>query len=75
MRTLVDVFSGERGYVRIYAERDGFSYQLNTYSPPPVMDLFEQMDGYSTAYDACAAAHFQLSSLHQDKLRRKKRKR
>ena len=67
--------SNERGYVRVYAEREGFAYQLSAYSPSIVGDLFEQMSGYPTADDACAAAHYQLSAIHQPKPRRRGGKR
>ena len=65
MRTLVDLLNGERGYVRIYAELSGFSYELSTYLPRPMADLFERMSGYPSVGDACVAAQYQLSSVHQ----------
>jgi hypothetical protein len=74
VKTLVDLVSNERGYVRIYAEPEGYAYQLSTYSPSIVGDLFEQMSGYPTAGDACAAAHYQLSAIRQAKARRRKRR-
>jgi hypothetical protein len=73
MRTLVNLLNNDLGYVRIYAEIEGFSYQLSTYSPPTIPDLFAQMGGYSSVDDACAAAKFQLSSIHQPAKRRRKR--
>jgi hypothetical protein len=65
MRTLVDLLDGEHGYVRIYAEREGFGYQLSTYSRRPFADLFEQMSGYASMSEACEAARCQLSSIQQ----------
>ena len=75
MRMLVDVFDSERGYVRIYSERDGFSYELSTYLPGPTPDLFERMSGYASAGAACEAAQFQLSSIHQPRSHRGKGRR
>jgi len=63
--------NGERGYVRIYAERDGFGYELSTYLPRPLPDLFERMSGYASIGAACEAARYQLSSIHQGRRRRK----
>jgi hypothetical protein len=62
MRTLVDLFGDERGYVRIFAERDGYGYELSTYLPRPIADLFERMSGYDSLGLACEVARFQLSS-------------
>ena len=73
MRTLVDLLNCELGYVRIYADRDGFGYELSTYSPLPTPDLFEQMDGYTSMTDACEAAQYQLSAIQQPRRRRRKR--
>jgi hypothetical protein len=75
MRTLVDLLNDDRGYVRIYADLEGFSYQLCTYRPAPIADLFEQMSGYASAVDAYQAAQYQLSSVHQTKRRPRKRAR
>lgn len=75
MRTLVDVFDSERGYVRIYSERDGFSYELSRYLPGPTPDLFERMSGYASVGAACEAAQYQLSSIHQARPRRGKGRR
>ena len=30
MRTLVDLLSDDRGYVRIFAEAEGYGYELST---------------------------------------------
>ena len=70
MRTLLDLLNDERGYVRIFKELDGFAYELSTYVPPPVGDLFERMDGYDSIADARAAAQFQLSAAGQVRKRR-----
>jgi len=75
MRTLVDLLNDERGYVRIYADLTGFSYELSTYLPRPMADLFERMSGYQTLDDAAAAAQFQLVSIHQPLRRSYKRTR
>jgi hypothetical protein len=75
VRTLVDLLNDERGYARIYADRDGFGYVLSTYSPTPIADLFEQMSGYLSIDDAYVAAQYQLSSVHQPKRRSKRRPR
>lgn len=64
MRTLLDLLSDERGYVRIYAEREGFGYELSTYVQQPVADLFERMTGYGSLASALEAARFQLSAAH-----------
>jgi hypothetical protein len=61
-RTLVDLLSDDRGYVRIFAELDGYSYEVSTYQPLPVADLFERMRGYDSAVAASEAARFQLLS-------------
>jgi hypothetical protein len=65
MRTLLDLLNDERGYVRIFKQRDGFAYELSTYAPAPVADLFERMDGYDSIADAREAAQFQLSAAGQ----------
>ena len=70
MRTLLDLLNDERGYVRIFKELDGFAYELSTYAPPPVADLFARMDGYDSIADARAAAQFQLSAAGQVRKRR-----
>ena len=71
MRTLVDLLNDERGYVRIFAERDGFGYELCTYLPRPIADLFERMSGYTSIGAACEAARYQLSSTQPVKRRRR----
>jgi len=74
MRTLVDLLNDERGYVRIYAEREGFGYELSTYASRPIADLFERMSGYTSMGAACEAAQYQLSSIDQPKRRRRSRR-
>jgi acyl-coenzyme A thioesterase PaaI-like protein len=77
MRTLVDLFSDEPGYVRIFAELDGYSYELSIYRPRPMADLFERLSGYDSVGAACEAARFQLLSAGPVKnvLRRNSRRR
>jgi len=70
MRTLLDLLNDERGYVRIFKELDGFAYELSTYVPPTVDDLFARMDGYDSIADVREAAQFQLSAAGQVKKRR-----
>ena len=62
MRSLVDLLSNDGAYVRIFAERDGYSYELSTYHACPAADLFERMSGYASLAAACEAARFQLLS-------------
>jgi len=35
MRMLIDLFDNEHGYARIFAEKEGFGYELSTYRPLP----------------------------------------
>jgi hypothetical protein len=56
------LLSAEAGYVRIFAEHDGYSYELSTYRPRPMADLFERMCGYDSVGAACEAARLQLLS-------------
>lgn len=70
MRTLVDLLNNEHGYARIFAEIEGFSYELSTYTPAPVGDLFERMAGFTSASDACEAARQQLCSIRQARHKR-----
>jgi hypothetical protein len=65
MRTLVELLNNDHGYARIYADMEGFSYELNTYLPKPIADLFERMSGYASVSDACEAAKDQLRAAHQ----------
>jgi hypothetical protein len=64
-RTLVDLLNDDHGYVRIYADQDGFGYELSTYVGQPMADLFECMSGYASIGAACEAARYQLSATHQ----------
>jgi hypothetical protein len=75
MRTLVDLLSDDRGYVRIFAETEGYSYELSTYQPLPISDLFERMCGYASAVAASEAAHLQLQSAGRVKILRRRRSR
>ena len=61
-RTLVDLLSDDAGYVRIFAELDGYGYELSTYRPRAMADLFERMCGYDSVGAAREAASFQLLS-------------
>jgi hypothetical protein len=75
MRTLLDLLDDERGYVRIYGEPTGFGYELSTYVPQPMADLFERMNGYSSMAAAREAARYQLSAASQVKRLSRKRAR
>ena len=48
MRTLLDLFNDESGYVALYEEQDSFGYELFTYVQQPMADLFERMNGYAS---------------------------
>ena len=65
----------ERGYVRIYGEPNGFGYELSTYVPQPMADLFERMNGYASVAAAREAARYQLSAAGQVKRLSRKRAR
>lgn len=71
MRTLVDLLNNEHGYARIYADAEGFGYELATYLPRPTADLFGCMNGFASLAEACVAAEQQLSSVHQVRARRR----
>lgn len=76
MRTLVDLLSDECGYVRIFAELSGYSYELSTYRQRPIPDLFERMHGYACVEAACEAGRFQLLSMEpNEKVRRRRTRR
>jgi hypothetical protein len=62
MRTLLDLFDDELGYVRIYKEQDGFGYELATYVQQPMSDLFARMNGYASIAAAREAARYQLAA-------------
>jgi hypothetical protein len=65
MRTLLDLFNDEPGYVRIYQERNSFGYELSTYVQQPIADLFERMNGYASIAAAREAARYQLAAANQ----------
>ena len=69
----MDLLNDDHGYVRVYAEQDGFGYELSTYAWRPMADLFERMSGYASMGAACEAARYQLSAAHQVKRRGRKR--
>jgi hypothetical protein len=75
MRTLVDLLSDDRGYVRIFAEAEGYGYELSTYQPLPIADLFERMCGYPSVVAASEAAHLQLRAAGRVKSLRRRRPR
>ena len=72
MRTLLDLFNDEPGYVRVYKEQDSFGYELSTYVQQPMADLFERMNGYASIAAAREAARYQLAAAKQ--VRRRSRK-
>jgi hypothetical protein len=72
MRTLLDLFDDELGYVRVYKEQDGFGYELATYVQQPMSDLFARMNGYASIAAAREAARYQLAAAK--KVRRMSRK-
>lgn len=65
MRMLIDLLNNDHGYARIFAEREGFGYELSTYRPLPIADLFGRMTGFNSPEAACEAAQQQLASLNQ----------
>lgn len=75
MRMLIDLFNNEHGYARIFEEREGFGYELSTYRPLPIPDLFARMSGFASPEAACEAAQQQLASVHQTLQRKQKRSR
>jgi hypothetical protein len=58
----VDLLSDDVGYVRVFAEMEGYSYEVSTYHRHSIADLFEQMCGYDSIGAAREAARFQLLS-------------
>jgi hypothetical protein len=72
MRTLVDLLNDERGYVRVFAERDGYGYEVAHYLPRLTADLFQQMSGFPSLDAAREAARYQLSSAQPVKRRRRR---
>ena len=75
MRMLIDLVNNDHGYARIFAEREGFGYELSTYRPLPIADLFGRMTGFDTPEAAFQAAEQQLASVHQTLQRRRRRSR
>ncbi len=75
MRMLIDLVNNDHGYARIFAEREGFGYELSTYRPLPIADLFGRMTGFDTPEAAFQAAEQQLASVHQALQRRRRRSR
>ena len=61
-QTLVDLLSDDVGYVRVFADLDGYGYELSTYQARSIADLFERMCGYDSINAARDAARFQLLS-------------
>lgn len=72
MRTLVDLLNNDHGYVRIYADLVGFTYEKSTYAPPTMMDLFDRMSGYDSIANAREAAQLQLQTMRPAKRRRRR---
>lgn len=75
MRMLIDLVNNEHGYARIFAEREGFGYELSTYRPLPIADLFGRMTGFETPEAAFQAAEQLLASVQQSFQRRTRRRR
>ena len=71
MHTLVDLLSNEHGCARIYADAEGFGYELLTYLPRPTADLFRHLGGFASLAEACVAAEQQLASMQQVRARRR----
>jgi hypothetical protein len=75
MRMLIDLVNNDHGYARIFAERDGFGYELSTYHPLPIADLFGRMTGFDSPEAAFQAAKQQLASVQQTLQRMRRRSR
>jgi hypothetical protein len=73
MRTLIDLLNNDLGYARIFAEDEGFGYELTTYRPRPMSDLFERMSGYMSLGAALDAAQQQLASVQMPRRKDKRR--
>lgn len=73
MRMLIDLYNNEYGYARIFAEREGFGYELSTYHPLPIVDLFARMSGFPSPEAASEAARQQLASVQQTVKGKRKR--
>ena len=63
MRTLIDLLNNDVGYARIFAEAEGYGYELTTYRPRTIADLFERMSGYPSVEVAVSFAQQQLESI------------
>lgn len=74
MRTLIDLLNNELGYARIFAEGEGYGYELTPYRPRTIADLFERMSGYPSAEVALTFAQQQLESMAQPAAARPKRR-
>jgi hypothetical protein len=74
VRTLIDLLNNELGYARIFADRDGYGYELTTYRPRTIADLFERMSGYPSAEVALTFAQQQLESIAQAPVIQSKRR-
>ena len=72
---LIDLLTSDLAYARIFAEQEGFGYELTTHRPRPMPDLFERMGGYVSPQAALEAAQQQLASVHQIRSRKTKRRR
>ena len=71
---LIDVLNNELGYARIFAEAEGYGYELTTYRPRTIADLFERMSGYPSAEVAVSFAQRQLESIAQPAVVQAKRR-
>lgn len=74
MRTLIDLLNNDLGYARIFADGDGYGYELTTYRPRTIADLFERMSGYPSAEVAVSFAQQQLESIAQPPVVQAKRR-
>jgi hypothetical protein len=70
----VDLVSDDVGYVRVFAELDGYSYEVSTYQSCSMADLFERMRGYDSINSAREAARFQLLSTGRPVKRARRRR-
>src|SRR5690606_24250187 len=75
MRMLIDLLNNEHGYARIFAERDGFGYELSTYRPLPTADGFGRLSGSASPEAAFQAAGQQRASSPQALVQSAKRTR
>jgi hypothetical protein len=70
-RHLVDVLDNEYGYVRVFADPEGFGYDVCAYRAHPLADLFQTMGGFATQGEALEAARRQLTTLQPRSSRRR----